>query len=174
MVTGPLGGSILGNHLDFTPRVREALALHDAADLHAMIDLSDGLAADLHHVCEESRCGAVLFADAIPITAAARNSPAATAARRWITPCRTARTSSWCSRCRPPTASGCSASSRCRGSRSARVGETVAERLLAGTGRQAQSPWSRRATNTRSGTGEVVAGTMGLMGRMVLSVPFVP
>src|SRR4051812_2480433 len=68
MVTGPLGGSILGHHLDFTPRIREALALHQAADLHAMIDLSDGLAKDLHHVCEESRCGAVLFADAIPIT----------------------------------------------------------------------------------------------------------
>jgi len=72
MVTGPLGGSILGHHLDFTPRVREALALHQAADLHAMIDLSDGLARDLHHICEESCCGAVLFADAIPITAAAR------------------------------------------------------------------------------------------------------
>src|SRR5436309_12077407 len=46
LVTGPLGGSILGKHLDFTPRVREALQLHAAADLHAMIDVSDGLAAD--------------------------------------------------------------------------------------------------------------------------------
>src|SRR4051794_4271537 len=72
MVTGPLGGSILGHHLDFTPRVREAMDLHRAADLHAMIDLSDGLAKDLHHICEESRCGAVLSADAIPITDAAR------------------------------------------------------------------------------------------------------
>ena len=73
MVTGPLGGSILGHHLDFTPRVREALTLHQAADLHAMIDLSDGLAKDLHHVCEESRCGAVLYADSIPVTDAARD-----------------------------------------------------------------------------------------------------
>jgi thiamine-monophosphate kinase len=73
MVTGPLGGSILGHHLDFTPRVREALVLHAAADLHAMIDLSDGLAKDLHHICEESHCGAVLFADAIPVTDAARD-----------------------------------------------------------------------------------------------------
>jgi thiamine-monophosphate kinase len=32
-----------------------------------MIDLSDGLAADLHHLCDESRCGAILRADAIPI-----------------------------------------------------------------------------------------------------------
>lgn len=71
-VTGSLGGSILGKHLDFTPRVREALALHGAADLHAMIDISDGLAADLWHICEESRCGAVLAAEAIPISEDAR------------------------------------------------------------------------------------------------------
>ena len=34
--------------------------------------VSDGLAADVHHLCEESRCGAVLHAETIPITAAAR------------------------------------------------------------------------------------------------------
>jgi thiamine-monophosphate kinase len=73
MVTGPLGGSILGHHLDFTPRIREALALDQAAELHAMIDVSDGLAKDLHHICEESHCGAVLFADAIPVSDAARD-----------------------------------------------------------------------------------------------------
>jgi len=72
LVTGPLGGSILGKHLDFTPRVREALALHAAAPLHAMIDISDGLAADVNHLCEESGCGAVLRAEAIPITHEAR------------------------------------------------------------------------------------------------------
>ena len=70
-VTGPLGGSLLGHHLDFTPRVREAQALHAAVDLHAMCDISDGLSADLHHILEESRCGAVLRADAIPISPAA-------------------------------------------------------------------------------------------------------
>src|SRR5262249_23631477 len=68
LVTGPLGGSILGKHLDFTPRVREAIQLHQAVELHAMIDISDGLAADVHHICEESRCGAILFAEAIPIS----------------------------------------------------------------------------------------------------------
>jgi thiamine-monophosphate kinase len=71
MVTGAFGGSILGRHLDFTPRVREALALHQAAELHAMIDVSDGLAADVWHICEESGCGAALRAEAIPLTEAA-------------------------------------------------------------------------------------------------------
>ena len=68
LVTGPLGGSIRGKHLDFTPRVREALRLHELVELHAMIDLSDGLATDLHKLCAESRCGAVVRADAIPIS----------------------------------------------------------------------------------------------------------
>ncbi len=72
MTTGSFGGSILGNHLDFTPRVREALALHEAAALHAMIDVSDGLAADVFHLCEESGCGAVLRAETVPIADAAR------------------------------------------------------------------------------------------------------
>jgi thiamine-monophosphate kinase len=71
-VTGPLGGSILGHHLDFTPRVRDALALHAAVELHAMCDISDGLSADLNHICEESGCGAVLVAEAVPISDAAR------------------------------------------------------------------------------------------------------
>ncbi len=72
LATGAFGGSILGKHLDFTPRVREALALHQAADLHAMIDVSDGLAADVDKLCVESRCGAVLRAETIPIDPAAR------------------------------------------------------------------------------------------------------
>ncbi len=72
MVTGALGGSLAGKHLDFTPRVREALALQEHASLHAMIDISDGLAADVNHLCVESGCAATLLAEAIPISPAAR------------------------------------------------------------------------------------------------------
>jgi thiamine-monophosphate kinase len=72
MVTGPLGGSILGHHLDFRPRIREALTLASFIPLHAMIDLSDGLSSDLEKLCTESQCGAVLWADKIPIADAAR------------------------------------------------------------------------------------------------------
>jgi thiamine-monophosphate kinase len=72
LLTGSVGGSILGKHLNFTPRVREALRLHELVDLHAMIDISDGLAADLHHLCDESGCGAELDAAAIPVSDDAR------------------------------------------------------------------------------------------------------
>lgn len=71
LVTGTLGGSILGHHLDFTPRLLEAQALHSTAPLHAMIDISDGLAADLHHLCAESQCGAEVWMEQIPISKAA-------------------------------------------------------------------------------------------------------
>ncbi|MCS7167156.1 MAG: thiamine-phosphate kinase [Gemmatales bacterium] len=70
-VTGPLGGSILGKHLNFTPRVREARRLLNLVTIHAMIDISDGLARDLHHLCEASRCGAILDSTKIPVSAAA-------------------------------------------------------------------------------------------------------
>ncbi len=67
-VTGPLGrGWRTRHHLEFTPRVAEAKALASAAKLHAMIDISDGLAGDLAHICEESRVGARLDAAAIPL-----------------------------------------------------------------------------------------------------------
>jgi len=67
LVTGWFGGSILGKHLDFQPRVEEALLLHQRYDLHAGIDCSDGLALDLSHLAEESGCGAVLDLAAVPV-----------------------------------------------------------------------------------------------------------
>ncbi|NQT21511.1 MAG: thiamine-phosphate kinase [Planctomycetes bacterium] len=71
LVTGSLGGSILGKHLTFRPRVDEAVALNDSFDVHAMIDISDGLAADLTHIIEESNLGAIIEADKIPTADAA-------------------------------------------------------------------------------------------------------
>ena len=60
LVTGQLGGSLLGRHLDFEPRVREALLLKERYDLHAGIDISDGLAIDLARLADASGCGAVI------------------------------------------------------------------------------------------------------------------
>jgi len=62
-VSGRLGGSILGRHLTFEPRVDLAWRIAETGAVHAMIDISDGLAADLEHICRESGCGAELDAD---------------------------------------------------------------------------------------------------------------
>lgn len=64
-VTGRLGGSLLGRHMDFTPRVVEARSIGKLAS--AMIDLSDGLSRDLRHICHESGVGAIIDAAAIPV-----------------------------------------------------------------------------------------------------------
>ena len=67
-VTGSFGGAWKSQrHLTFTPRINEAIALAAHYDLHAMIDVSDGLAADLAHVCEPSGVGAVVVAADVPI-----------------------------------------------------------------------------------------------------------
>ena len=66
-VTGKLGGSRLGRHLNFVPRISEARALAEVlgSDLHAMIDISDGLALDLHRLCQASGCGATIRDDSL-------------------------------------------------------------------------------------------------------------
>ena len=71
-VTGRLGGSLepdgLGRHLGFEPRIREALILADLlkSRLHAMIDISDGLARDALHLATGSGVRIEVDASRIP------------------------------------------------------------------------------------------------------------
>jgi len=74
MVTGEFGGSIKGKHLKFTPRLKEAQFLVNNFKINAMIDVSDGLVADLGHILEQSSVGAVLYESLIPLSKQAQGS----------------------------------------------------------------------------------------------------
>lgn len=85
-VTGKLGGSAaviemlrsekkkrqfrradFPEHFCPTPRVAIGRILREKKIASAMIDISDGLSTDLGHICEESRVGAEIQAEAIPL-----------------------------------------------------------------------------------------------------------
>ena len=71
-VTGELGGSPAGKHLEFEPRLAEARWLAEHFPIHAMIDLSDGLAGDLRHILKAGGVGAELLKTAVPVSRAAK------------------------------------------------------------------------------------------------------
>ncbi|HEY1582342.1 MAG TPA: thiamine-phosphate kinase [Chthoniobacterales bacterium] len=68
-VTGTLGGSRRGRHLNFLPRIAEARWLTKHFRIHAMMDLSDGLGADLPRLAEASGVGFEVEEAALPRTA---------------------------------------------------------------------------------------------------------
>jgi len=71
-VTGSLGGAACGKHLEFEPRVKEAIKIAQVVTVNSMIDISDGLSSDLNRVCRASRVGAIINAEQIPISEQAR------------------------------------------------------------------------------------------------------
>jgi len=74
LVSGKLGASFPSRkHLLFAPRLHEAQFLNEHYSLHAMADISDGLARDLGHILSESKCGAILDPDAIPVSEYLKN-----------------------------------------------------------------------------------------------------
>lgn len=71
VVSGALGGSLLGKHLNVEPRIDLAQALVHQFEIHAATDISDGLGIDLLSIFSASGCGAELHLDKIPISAEA-------------------------------------------------------------------------------------------------------
>jgi thiamine-monophosphate kinase len=67
-VTGFLGGTGFGKHLEFEPRIQEALKIARMVKINSMIDISDGLSSDLNRICRQSKVGAIIEADLIPIS----------------------------------------------------------------------------------------------------------
>jgi thiamine-monophosphate kinase len=73
----PVCSSLRQRYTQPQPRVREAISLRASGCLTSMIDLSDGLAGDLGHLCEESGVGAQVMAAALPLQAGVREVAAA-------------------------------------------------------------------------------------------------
>lgn len=65
-VTGRLGGSLQGKHLDFSPRLREGQWLGAQSWVSAMMDLSDGLAKDLPRLAQASQTSYSIDRQRIP------------------------------------------------------------------------------------------------------------
>ncbi|MEM1226681.1 MAG: thiamine-phosphate kinase [Planctomycetota bacterium] len=68
LVSGALGGSILGRHLRPEPRLELARQLRQHVDVHAAIDVSDGFSLDLDRLCAASGVGVEIESDRLPIS----------------------------------------------------------------------------------------------------------
>ena len=71
-VTGRLGGSLRGKHIRFVPRVKESRWLTKNFRVHAMMDLSDGLGADLPRLARASKLGFKIDKEKLPLASGAK------------------------------------------------------------------------------------------------------
>src|SRR5437763_14305479 len=67
-VTGRLGGAMKQKHLQFVPRIAESRWLTKNFSIHAMIDISDGLGADLPRLAAANRVGVTVETENLPRT----------------------------------------------------------------------------------------------------------
>ncbi|MDX2187212.1 MAG: thiamine-phosphate kinase [Opitutaceae bacterium] len=81
-VTGSLGGSLLGRHLRFEPRLVEGQWLATRPEVRSMMDVSDGLAKDLASLTPQGLVPA-LDPSTIPASRAARTLAARTGRKPW-------------------------------------------------------------------------------------------
>ena len=66
-VTGRLGGALKQKHLKFIPRIAESRWLTKNFSIHAMMDLSDGLGADLPRLARASKVGFDIERENLPV-----------------------------------------------------------------------------------------------------------
>lgn len=71
-VTGRLGGALKKKHLQFIPRIVESRWLTRNFRIHAMMDLSDGLGADLPRLAKASRVGFAIEMAKLPLSRGAK------------------------------------------------------------------------------------------------------
>jgi thiamine-monophosphate kinase len=71
-VTGRLGGALKQKHLQFVPRIVESRWLTRNFPIHAMMDLSDGLGADLPRLAKASRVGFAIEMENLPLARGAK------------------------------------------------------------------------------------------------------
>ena len=71
-VTGRLGGSLRGKHLRFLPRIVESRWLTKNFQVHAMMDLSDSLGADLPRLAKASKLGFKIDNEKLPLAPGAK------------------------------------------------------------------------------------------------------
>jgi len=71
-VTGRLGGSLGGKHLRFIPRIHESRWLTKNFHVRAMVDLSDGLGADLPRLAKASKLGFKIDKKSLPLAPGAK------------------------------------------------------------------------------------------------------
>jgi thiamine-monophosphate kinase len=86
-VSGPIGNGRAGlrafqenlQNFEFVkkkylePKARLDFAFKFSQYVNSMIDISDGLAPEIKHICDESKCGAIIYEDKIPICDDVRN-----------------------------------------------------------------------------------------------------
>ncbi len=68
----PVWPELVAAHLDPRPELALGRALAGSGLVSAMIDMSDGLASDLAHICQESGVGAIVSATDLPVSEASR------------------------------------------------------------------------------------------------------
>ena len=71
LVTGSLGGSILGRHLDFQPRTEWVQKIASKYAINAATDITDSFSLDLSYLLQQSRVGGRIERQSVPISDAA-------------------------------------------------------------------------------------------------------